>query len=57
MRRKICGLLIVIGVALLFCIVGGIEEFGMPLSNAWWFVPIVLVILVATKIGRFNDEE
>ena len=56
MRRKICGLLIVIGFALLIGIVCGVEEFGMPLSNAWWFIPIILVILVATKIGRFNDE-
>ena len=55
MKRRICKTLFCIGLVLILGIMGGIE-LGEPLSNAWWFIPITLVMAIATKVGGFFKE-
>lgn len=52
MKKRICGLIILIGFILVVGIVGGVDN-GEPLSNAWWCFPIMFAMWGAGKIGGF----
>ena len=54
-KKKICWAVFIIGAILVFGIMGGIEFNGEPMSNAWWFIPIILVMLVSAIVGDFFD--
>ena len=55
MKKKICKTLFVIGLLLIWGISGGIDN-GAPISNAWYFIPIMSVMWVSAKVGRFFEE-
>jgi hypothetical protein len=55
MKRKICGALFVIGLFLIWGIIGGVDN-GEPLSNVLWMLPIALVMWVSAKVGRLFKE-
>ena len=55
MKRKICGLIILIGLVLMVGIIGGIEWNNQPFTNALWFFPIMAVMWGAGKIGGFYN--
>ena len=54
MKAIICRVIFLIGICLIFGIIGGIDN-GEPLSNIWWSIPIVLVMWVSAKVGKILD--
>ena len=55
MKRKFFGLLFVIGLFLIWGIIGGVDN-GEPLSNMLWMLPIALVMWVSARVGRLFEE-
>lgn len=56
MKRKICGLLIGIGLIIFIGIIGGVSD-GEPLRNALWCIPALLVTYGAAKVGGYLEED
>lgn len=55
MKKKICGLIFIIGFALLIGIIGGVDM-GEPLRNTIWCFPIMLVMWTVGEVGGLFDE-
>ena len=56
MKKKICGVLVVIGLFLILGIVGGCD-IGQPVINGLWCFPILGAMFMLVKIGRLDEEE
>ena len=56
MKQNICLTIIAVGILAITGIVGGCDN-GQPLTNAWWCVPILAVMLVAVFIGGLTNYE
>ena len=55
MKRKICGMVIGIGLLIILGIIGGIDYAGEPLTNCLWILPTMIVMWIAAKIGGFYN--